>query len=422
MTVPRFALLLLVAFATQLAFSTPATVNEERHWVASWTMAPQAVAQGPATPAFNRAPAINNETVRQIVVPSLSGEALRLRISNEYGKQPVHLGKVTVGIALRGAQVRKDSLHTARFDGQESASVPPGGALVSDSVHLPIHAGKPLAVSIYIPEVVAPATWHKLASQVNFISATGDHTMDAAGTSFARRFTAYVWLDGVDAHVTRRASAVVAIGDSITDGMRSTLNANRRWPDDLSRRLRAAGLHDVAVLNAGISGGRLLHDSPCYGEKLLRRFAKDALDLPNVQKVIVLIGINDINFGYVAPHAGLDCDSPHRKVNAAELIAGYRDLIAQAHRRGITIYGGTITPAGLPPQRETIRQQVNAWIRSSAAFDGVIDFDAALRDPARPTRLRARYDSGDHVHPNDAGYAAMAQAVPLDLVTDRRYP
>ncbi|WP_031404295.1 SGNH/GDSL hydrolase family protein [Thiomonas sp. FB-Cd] len=422
MTVPRFALLLLVAFATQLAFSTPATVNEERHWVASWTMAPQAVAQGPATPAFNRAPAINNETVRQIVVPSVSGEALRLRISNEYGKQAVHLGKVTVGIALRGAQVRKDSLHTARFDGQESASVPPGGALVSDSVHLPIHAGEPLAVSIYIPEVVAPATWHKLASQVNFISATGDHTMDAAGTSFARRFTAYVWLDGVDAHVTRRASAVVAIGDSITDGMRSTLNANRRWPDDLSRRLRAAGLHDVAVLDAGISGGRLLHDSPCYGEKLVRRFARDALDLPNVQKVIVLIGINDINFGYVPPHAGLDCDTPHRKVNAAELIAGYRDLIAQAHHRGITIYGGTITPAGLPPQREAIRQQVNAWIRSSAAFDGVIDFDAALRDRARPTRLRARYDSGDHVHPNDAGYAAMAQAVPLDLITDRRYP
>lgn len=422
MTVPRFVLLLLIALATQTAFSTPARLDEVHDWVGSWTMAPQAVAQGPATPAFNRAPAINNETVRQIVVPSLSGEALRLRMSNRYGKQAVHIGKVTVGIALQGAEVRKDSSRTAHFNGQESASIPPGGALVSDSVNLPIHAGEAVAVSIYIPEVVAPATWHKLASQVNFISAPGDHTMDAAGTSFARRFTAYVWLDGVDVHLTRRASAVVAIGDSITDGMRSTLNANRRWPDDLSRRLRAAGLHDVAVLNAGISGGRLLHDSPCYGEKLVRRFAKDALDVPNVQSVIVLIGINDINFGYVPPHAGLDCDTPHRKVNAAELIAGYRDLVAQAHRHGIAIYGCTITPAGLPPLREAIRQQVNAWIRSSKAFDDVIDFDAALRDPARPTRLQPRYDSGDHVHPNDAGYAAMAQAVPLDLVTDRQHP
>ena len=417
--VPGFALLLLVVFSGDFALVAPAHGIDARHWVGVWSMAPQAVAQSPATPSFNRAPAIANETVRQIIVPSLSGHVLRLRISNRYGMQALRLGKVSVGIARRGAQLRQDSLRTARFDGHESVSIPPGAALVSDSVNLPFQAGEELAVSVYIPEVVAPETWHKLASQVNFISVPGDHTMDASDTSFKRRFTADVWLDRVDADVVRQASAVVAIGDSITDGMRSTLNANKRWPDDLSRRLRNAGVDDVAVLNAGISGGRLLHDSPCYGEKLERRFAQDALDLPDARKVIVLIGINDINFGYVPPHTGLDCDVPHQKVNAAELIAGYRDLIEQAHRRGIKIYGGTITPADLPPQREAIRRQVNAWIRHSTAFDGVIDFDAALRDPARPTRLQRRYDSGDHVHPNDAGYAAMAHAVPLDLLTSR---
>jgi lysophospholipase L1-like esterase len=210
------------------------------------------------------------------------------------------------------------------------------------------------------------------------------------------------------------ARSVVAIGDSITDGMRSTPNANRRWPDALERRLAEKGNTQTAVINAGISGNRLLSGSPCYGDALLNRFERDALRQPGARAVIVLIGINDINFAAMPPHAGLDCDAPHTAVTADALFRGYQRLIAQAHQRGLKIYGATLTPASLPPDREAIRVAVNESIRSSRAFDGVIDFDRALRDPARPDVLQRRFDSGDHIHPNDAGYAAMAEAVPID--------
>lgn len=387
-------------------------------WVGAWAMAPQAVAQHPAAPGYDRAPAVFNATVRQIIVPTLPGPALRLRLSNRFGTQDVRIDKVTVAMVRRGAAIDPATLRTVLFDGQASLRIPAGGSRVSDAVDLPVQAGKALAVSLAVHGNVTPQTWHKLASQVNFISAAGDHADDAGGAAFTRRVTSYLWLDGMQVRTpaAEHAAAVVAIGDSITDGMRSSLNADRRWPDVLARRLREAGIRNLAVLNAGISGNRLLHDSPCYGISLEQRFARDALDQPGVRAVIVLAGINDINFGFVAPHAGLDCDVPHVKVSAADLIAGYRALIAQAHARGVVIVGGTITPANLPPGRETVRRAVNAWIRHSHAFDGVIDFDAALRDPAQPSRLLPRFDSGDHVHPSDAGYAAMAAAVPLGLL------
>jgi lysophospholipase L1-like esterase len=216
------------------------------------------------------------------------------------------------------------------------------------------------------------------------------------------------------------AHAVVAIGDSITDGLRSTLNANRRWPDALARRLAQKGGPETAVVNAGISGNRLLSNSPCYGEALVSRFERDVLRQPGVRSVIVLIGINDINFAAMPARAGLDCDTPHTQVNADALIRGYQRLIAQAHQRGIRIYGATLTPASLPPEREAIRTAVNESIRASRAFDGVIDFDRALRDPARPDTLQRRYDSGDHIHPSDAGYSAMADAIPADLIASRQ--
>jgi lysophospholipase L1-like esterase len=209
---------------------------------------------------------------------------------------------------------------------------------------------------------------------------------------------------------------VVAIGDSITDGMRSTLNANRRWPDALTRQIAQKGNGQVAVVNAGISGNRLLSNSPCYGEAVVSRFDRDALRQPGTRAIIVLIGINDINFAAMPARDGLDCDAPHTQVNADALLRGYQRLIAQAHQRGIKIYGATLTPASLPPEREAIRTAVNASLRSSRAFEGVIDFDEALRDPSRPSVLQRQYDSGDHIQPSDAGYAAMAAAVPVELV------
>jgi lysophospholipase L1-like esterase len=212
------------------------------------------------------------------------------------------------------------------------------------------------------------------------------------------------------------AVAVAAIGDSITDGMRSSLNQNRRWPDAFARKLAHSGDRSVAVVNLGISGNRLLSDSPCYGDALVKRFDRDVLERPGVKTAILLIGINDINFADMPPRAGLDCDSPHTPVSAAALIDGYQWVIAAAHQHGVRVFGATLTPAALPPQRESIRLAVNQWIRTGRAFDGVVDFDAALRDPAQPERLQRAYDSGDHIHPSDAGYAAMADAMPIETV------
>jgi lysophospholipase L1-like esterase len=199
--------------------------------------------------------------------------------------------------------------------------------------------------------------------------------------------------------------------------MRSSLNQNRRWPDAFARRVAQAGDRSIAVINLGISGNRLISDSVCYGDALQARFRRDVLDRPGVRTAIVLIGINDINFAAMPARAGLDCDAPHTQVTAASLIDAYQRLIADAHARGIKVLGATLTPAALPPQRESIRLAVNQWIRTSRAYDGVVDFDAALRDPAHPSELRRAFDSGDHIHPDDAGYDAMADAIPLPLVT-----
>ncbi|MBE0629086.1 MAG: SGNH/GDSL hydrolase family protein, partial [Burkholderia vietnamiensis] len=224
----------------------------------------------------------------------------------------------------------------------------------------------------------------------------------------------YAWVTELAVEDGSARASVAAIGDSITDGLRSSLNRNHRWPDALARRLAAAGSDSVGVVNLGISGNRLLSDSACYGTSLAARYERDALSRSGVKAAIVLIGINDINFAAMPARAGLDCDSPHTQVTAASLIDGYRRLIDAAHRRGVKVFGATLTPAALPAAREATRLEVNRWIRSGGGFDGVVDFDAALRDPARPSVLQRRYDSGDGIHPSDAGYTAMADAVPLE--------
>ncbi len=381
-------------------------------WVSAWFMAPQAVPQAADAPPWLRPPLIEDATVRQLVRPTLSGSALRLRISNRYGTKPLYLDRVTVGVARGIGGVVPGSLHKATFAGRNAVTIMPGKSALSDPVHTQVVGGRLLAVSLYVPGSVRPRTWHQIAGRVNFLSRRGDHAMNVTGTAFVHRNTHIFWLDGVDI-LAPRSWAVVAIGDSITDGLKATLNAHQRWPDALSERLRAAGFDHVAVLNAGISGNRLLHDSACYGQRLESRFVRDALKRAGVRAVIVLIGVNDINFGYVPPSSGLDCDARHVKVTASALIEGYRRLIAQARAHGVKIYAGTLTPAALPPEREAIRTRVNAWIRNSRAFDGVVDFDAALRDPHQPSRLLPRADSGDGIHPGDEGDKMMAAAVPL---------
>jgi len=409
---------LVAATLCSVALPTAQAWAQAPHWVAAWAAAPQSVSDNPAAPGFDRAPAVRHQTVRQIIYTDATGAQVRIEISNRYGRVPLVLDAVHLAYARPSAAIEPASDRPVSFGGQRSIVIPAGQTVWSDPIGLAVQRGMPLAISFYLDGSVAPSTWHKLASQVNYLSESGDHVADAEGAAFRGRFTSYLWLSGVavDTGAESNAYAVVAIGDSITDGMRSTLNANQRWPDLLARRLAQ---QNVAVVNAGISGNRLLSDSPCYGERLVSRFDADALTQPSVKVVLVLIGINDINFAATPAHGGLDCDLPHTRIDAAQLIAGYRTLVAAAHARGLRILGATLTPASLPPAREATREAVNQWIRHSASFDGVLDFDAVLRDPADPNRLLPRFDSDDHIHPSDAGYAAMAQSVPLSVLSPR---
>jgi lysophospholipase L1-like esterase len=401
------------AFLVSLGAASPAFADQSPGpWVTTWATALQSIPQRDALPALYRAPAVAGRTVRQIVYPTLGGAIARVHVSNLYGRTPLVIQAMAIAPSAGGAAASEAGTVRVTFGGREAVSVAAGATLDSDPVRIELKAGAPYAISSYMGPEQTMVAWHRVASQVNYVSRPGNHVADPSIGAFTERFTQFAWVTGLAVEAPG-ASTVAAIGDSITDGMRSSLNQNRRWPDALARRLAQSQRTDLAVIDLGISGNRLLSDSPCYGEALERRFGRDALGHPGVRTVLLLIGINDINFQAMPARSGLDCDFPHTHVDANDLIAGYRRVIAQAHGRRVRILGATLTPASLPPEREAIRTAVNQWIRTSGAFDGVIDFDAALRDPADPARLRYGYDSGDHIHPSDAGYAAMANAVPL---------
>ncbi|MEP9326220.1 SGNH/GDSL hydrolase family protein [Paraburkholderia phymatum] len=386
-------------------------------WVTAWATALQPIPDIANPPPLYRAPDVAGRTVRQIVYPTLSGEVARLHISNAYGKMPLVIEDLRIARAGvdAGAAVQGATEMRATFGGKAAVSVPPGGEADSDPVRMSISAGAPYAISSYMGREQKMVAWHRVSSQVNYVSAPGNHAKDASADAFRQRFTQFAWVTGLQVEAPA-SSTIAAIGDSITDGMRSSLNENRRWPDALARRVVLSGDRSVAVVNLGISGNRLLSDSPCYGDALVTRFGRDVVAQTGVKAVILLIGINDINFAAMPPHGGLDCDAPHTQVTSDSMIAGYKRVIMAAHARGLRIFGATLTPAALPPGREAVRNEVNQWIRTSRAFDGVVDFDAALREPSEPTRLKRAFDSGDHIHPSDTGYAAMADAIPLQAV------
>ncbi|WP_116138180.1 SGNH/GDSL hydrolase family protein [Trinickia diaoshuihuensis] len=409
------AAVIAVAFAANAA--QPATSAAEQGWVSAWATALQAIPDVPDPPPLYRTPDVAGRTVRQIVYPTVSGRGVRIRVSNAYGRAPLTLTDVVLARSAGGAATQPGTSMQVTFGGKSAITLQPGEEIDSDAIPASVTAGEPYAISLAAGSRQTLTAWHRVANQVNYVSTPGDHAADADAGAYPRKFTESAWVSGLDVRA-RDASAIVAIGDSITDGLRSSLNRNHRWPDVFARRLDEGGAAGWSVLNLGISGNRLLSASPCYGEALERRFERDALRHPAVRAVIVMIGINDINFAAMPPRAGLDCDFPHTAVTARELTDGYRRLIELAHRSGIRIYGATLTPATLPPAREAMRASVNEWIRTSGAFDGVVDFDAALRDPSHPAQLQRRFDSGDHIHPNDEGYAAMAAAVPLATIAD----
>jgi lysophospholipase L1-like esterase len=301
-------------------------------------------------------------------------------------------------------------VYPVTFDGSSSVQIPAGAQLLSDPVDMSVAAMRDLAVSIYLPGRTGPATFHADALQVNWVSGAGDDTTEETGGSYPSPDPSWYYLSGLVVRSPTATGTVAALGDSITDGVNSSIGVNGRWPNDLARLLDAqVGGPHLAVADEGIGGNRVLAASPRYGASAEQRFARDVLDVPGVRDVIVAEGINDLGFG------------DGRGVSVARLEAGYRQLIAGAHARGLKIFGATLLPfqgAGYyTAAGEAKRVALNTWIRTSGAFDAVIDFAAVMADPSDPIRLNPAYDSGDHLHPNDAGYEAMAAAINLQLLT-----
>ena len=379
-------------------------------WNATWAASPHAPTDflGPTWGVAG----FDDHTVRQVVRISDGGAAVRIRLSNAYGTAPLVVTGATVAHTADGAAVRPNTVRHLTFRGHRSVTVPVGGEAVGDLAPLFVAPLSQVTVTLYLAGKTGPATGHAFASATSW-RASGDHRADAAADAFTETSQSWFYLNAVEVvDFTPRREVVVAFGDSITDGAASTVDADNRYPDELAERLGGRR----GVVNAGIGGNRVLNDSTCFGEKATARFERDALAQPDVRTVILLEGINDIGFSQFP----IECTTPNPVVTAAELIAGYRELIGKARAKGVRIVGGTLLPfkgAGYHTEAgEAVRDEVNAWIRTSGEFDAVVDFDRAMADPADPDALRPAYDSGDRLHPNDAGYRAMAEAVDLSAL------
>jgi lysophospholipase L1-like esterase len=353
---------------------------------------------------------ISNQTIRQIVRVSAGGERVRVVLSNAFGTAPIEIGAAHIALRDRESIIKPTSAKPLTFGGNTAARILPGATVVSDAVDLAVAPTSDLVVDLYLPGELgtgpSPVTTHNGASQTNYLSGTGNFSGHAALTP-ERTTGAWFLLSRVEVSSAAGAGAIVAFGDSITDGARSTPDMNSRWPDHLARRLAARGEPAISVLNAGISGNQVLGDGA--GVSALARFDRDVLMQTGVTHVIIMEGINDIGIARSNP-------SP----SAADLIAGHKQLIERARARGLKVYGATLTPfegaAYWTTEGEAKRQALNQWIRTSGAYDAVIDFDLVTRDPAAPTKFLPAYDSGDHLHPGDAGYKAMGEAVDLKLL------
>ena len=446
--IARVVALFLVVSTTVPAF---AQSGRDPHWVATWATALVARAQGqggfgggrgpaPAAPAPAAPPSattpvppsgapaaaaapappaggrgglppvtISNQTVRQIVRVSVGGDRVRVVLSNNFGTAPIEIGAAHVALRDHDALVKASSVKPLTFGGSTTGRIVPGATIVSDAVSLTVPAVSDLVVDLFLPGELgtgpSPVTTHNGASQTNYLSAAGNHSGEAAIT-VERTAGAWFLLARVEVASDHGSGAVVTFGDSITDGARSTSDLNSRWPDHLARRLAARKGKPIGVLNAGISGNQVLGDGA--GVSALARFDRDVLMQTGVTHVIIMEGINDIGLARANPAPSAD-----------DLIAGHKQLIARAHARGLKVYGATLTPfegaAYWTAEGETKRQALNQWIRTSGAYDAVIDFDQVTRDPAAPTKFLPAYDSGDHLHPGDAGYKAMGEAVDLKL-------
>jgi lysophospholipase L1-like esterase len=409
------SLLLLLLAACSGEQQTPATtaaaeaaiVSAEPHWIGTWGASPFVF--GGFGPTAAPMPFVD-QTLRQKLRISVGGDQVRIRFSNELGTTPLVIGAATLALATGDSAIDSASMRPLTFGGESSVTIPAGAPALSDAVDMAVADLTELAVSIYLPEETAPATMHMGRS--TYVAA-GDATQ-AASLDGAELTTNHVFLTGVYVRTTEDAAVVVTLGDSITDGTASTPHTYSSWPDQFAARVSpGAGGRKIAVVNHGISGNQVLRDGA--GTSALTRFDRDVLSTPGLTHIVVLEGINDIGTGGFA-FPGTNAAPPPERT-AAELIAGYRQLIARAHANDVKIVGATLTPfegafAGYyTPAKDEVRIELNNWIRSSGEFDGVIDFEAATQDATNPRIIKAEYDSGDHLHPGDAGYKAMADSV-----------
>lgn len=434
----RFATVALVGVTVVVGAANAAKSPDRQHWIGTWAAAPQRTIKG-------QVETYRNQTLRLIVHTSAGGRTVRVKISNIFGDQPLVIGSAHVARRATGADIDAASDRVLTFGKRPSTTIPAGSLAVSDPVELDVPALSDIAISFFLPGQAQATTLHILAKQTNYVSTeTGDSTATAK-FSVLKTISYWPFLAGVDVMASARGATIVAFGSSLTDGDGSTKDTNRRLPDVLAERLHKNGETEVGVLNEGIIGNRLLSDSgsprqsddqpplgPVFeqlgqalGDAGVKRFGRDVLSQAGVKYVILALGVNDILFpGTLVPMTP--------DVTSKDLIAGNRKLIALAHKHGLRAIGTTIPPFEralfrdppfnnfYSPAKEKIRQEVNAWIRSTREFDGIIDFEAAVRDPDRPTQLLPAYDSGDHLHVNNEGNVAQANAIPLALFRRRK--
>jgi lysophospholipase L1-like esterase len=377
---------------------------ENLHWVGTWT----------AAPAPAEAGAISNQTLRMNPRVSIGGDRVRVRISNAYGVRPLLVGAAWLGLRDKGPAVIPDSHKKLTFGGAESATAAAGSFLVSDPVAFELPSLADITVSVYLPGDL-PLSFGitgRYARQTNYISPPGNFASSAVmpvGSITGEWF----FVSGIDVLASPDTGAVIALGDSLTDANISTMDAYCRWPDQLARRLLGRrGGRPMGVMNQGLGGNRILHD--IRGDSGLRRFDRDVVAQPGVTHVIVMLGTNDLRNRWA---------KPEEEVTADQMIAGLKQLAVRARTAGIKIFGATLTPfenetfllGAWTPIREQTRQTVNEWVREGGAFDAVVDFDRALRDPEHPTSMLPIYDCGDHLHPSDLGYNKMGDAIDLSL-------
>lgn len=427
--ITRHVLVVSLAGLLALALTFPAVAQRTPgdHWVATWAAplvprpeipqrpaAPPPIQEGTAgfrlIPVLNNNIRLNDQTIRQIVRTSVGGEHIRIVVSNVWGTQPLEIGSAAVARRADGPAIVPSPVRRLTFSGQDSTRVLPGAVVVSDPVALTVPPLSDVAIDLYLPgdtaATMSPVSWHNRTEQTNYVSTKGDHAGEVELPVTAET-ESWFYLARVEVVAREHTGVVVALGDSITDGYCSSVNGNRTWPDHLAARFQANSL-DLAVLNVGIGGNRILGDGS--GQSALARFDRDVLVQTGATHVIVLEGINDIG--------GLSRSG----VTTADLIAGHRQLIHRARAHGLAVYGATLAPfegTAIPgywtPQGQVIRQELNEWIRTSGEYDAVLDFDAATRDPERPTWFLPQHDCGDHLHPGDTGYEAMANAIDLRL-------